>query len=140
VATGKATHVGLVATNSIRGGANRRVLEPIAQAAAISTAWSDEPWVLNGAAVRVSLVCWGRERSQAPVLDGVTVPAIHADLTAGDANLTTARRLAENAGVAFMGDSARHRERRRGSSARLGARCVAAMASSMSVCLGAPAT
>nr|WP_294513077.1 DNA methyltransferase [uncultured Rhodopila sp.] len=37
-ADGRLLHAGLVATNSIRGGANRRVLEPIAQAGAISTA------------------------------------------------------------------------------------------------------
>ena len=32
---GRAKRVGLVATNSIRGGANRKVLEPIAEAGAI---------------------------------------------------------------------------------------------------------
>ena len=98
---------GLVTTNSIRGGANRRVLEPMAQAGAISTAWADEPWTLDGAAVRVSLVCWGHDRPRisADAGHGVAVPAIHADLTAGAANLTTARRLSENAGVAFMGDT-----------------------------------
>ncbi|MBV9734812.1 MAG: class I SAM-dependent DNA methyltransferase [Acidisphaera sp.] len=105
IAAGRARHAGLVTTNSIRGGANRRVLEPIAQAGAISTAWSDEPWMLDGAAVRVSLICWEKERASAPVLDGVPVRTIHADLTAGGANLTTARRLRENAGVAFMGDT-----------------------------------
>jgi len=94
---------GLVTTNSIRGGANRRVLEPMAQVGAISTAWADEPWTLDGAAVRVSLVCWGRDQALVPVLDGIAVPAIHADLTAGTANLTTARRLPENTGVAFQG-------------------------------------
>ena len=50
--------VGLVATNSIRGGANRKVLEPIAAAGAIFEAWSDEAWTVDGAAVRVSLVCF----------------------------------------------------------------------------------
>ena len=105
IAAAKLSGAGLVTTNSIRGGANRRVLEPMAQAGAISTAWADEPWTLDGAAVRVSLVCWGHDRVQAPMLDGVAVPAIHADLTAGAANLTTARRLPENAGVAFMGDT-----------------------------------
>jgi type II restriction/modification system DNA methylase subunit YeeA len=105
VVAGELSGAGLVTTNSIRGGANRRVLEPIAQAGAISTAWADEPWTLDGAAVRVSLVCWGRSPALAPLLDGVAVPAIHADLTAGAANLTTARRLPENAGVAFMGDT-----------------------------------
>lgn len=105
IAAGELAGAGLVTTNSIRGGANRRVLEPMAQAGAISTAWADEPWTLDGAAVRVSLVCWERDRAPAPMLDGVAVPAIHADLTAGATNLTTARRLPENAGVAFMGDT-----------------------------------
>ncbi|MBI3275712.1 MAG: class I SAM-dependent DNA methyltransferase, partial [Methylocystis sp.] len=58
VRSGRAKRVGLVSTNSIRGGANRRVLEPIAQEGAISEAWSDEPWIVEGAAVRVSLVCF----------------------------------------------------------------------------------
>ncbi len=105
VAAGRAARAGLVATNSIRGGANRRVLEPLAQAGAITDAWGDEPWTLDGAAVRVSLVCWGRDRAAAATLDGVAVPAVHADLTAEAADLTTARKLPENAGVAFMGDT-----------------------------------
>ena len=54
--------VGLVATNSIRGGANRKALDPIAEANAIFEAWSDEPWTIDGAAVRVSLVLRGAER------------------------------------------------------------------------------
>ena len=96
---------GLVTTNSIRGGANRRVLESLAAAGQIAVAWADEPWTLDGAAVRVSLVCWGRDRAATPLLDGKPVAAIHADLTGGGANLTAARRLKENAGVAFMGDT-----------------------------------
>ncbi len=105
IAAGNAARAGLVATNSIRGGANRRVLQPIAQAGAIFNAWSDEPWILDGAAVRVSLVCWSRQQATAPVLDGAAALAIHADLTAGAANVTMARRLSENAGIAFMGDT-----------------------------------
>jgi hypothetical protein len=53
-AAGRLMHAGLVATNSIRGSANRRVLEPIAHTGAISTAWSDEPWTLDGAAARIA--------------------------------------------------------------------------------------
>ncbi|MCK8788066.1 class I SAM-dependent DNA methyltransferase [Roseomonas sp. NAR14] len=105
VVAGRTERAGLVTTNSIRGGANRRVLEPMAAGGTLTEAWSDEPWVLDGAAVRVSLVCWGRERAAGAMLDGLAVPAIHADLTAGSANLTAARRLPENAGVAFMGDT-----------------------------------
>ncbi len=58
IVAGRAKRAGLVSTNSIRGGANRRVLEPIAQQNAIFEAWSDEPWILDGAAVRVSIVCF----------------------------------------------------------------------------------
>jgi hypothetical protein len=59
---GKLTAAGLVATNSIRGGANRKVLERIVASSRIFEAWSDEPWVNEGAAVRVSLLCFGSTR------------------------------------------------------------------------------
>ena len=55
---GDARYAGLVATNSIRGGSNRKVLEKIIQSGRIFEAWADEEWVNNGAAVRVSLVCF----------------------------------------------------------------------------------
>ena len=106
-----AKRVGLVATNSIRGGANRRALEGATGRAVIFNAWSDEPWVIDGAAVRVSLVCFsanGRTETDRH-LDGETVDEIYTDLTArrGEAglDLTKAQRLARNAGVAFMGDT-----------------------------------
>lgn len=105
VRSGQAQVAGLVTTNSIRGGANRRVLEPVAFAGAIFEAWSDEPWVIDGAAVRVSVVCFSQDAASNPHLDGVAVPRINADLTASGADLTRARRLPENAGVAFMGDT-----------------------------------
>ena len=47
-------------TNSIRGGANRRALQAAVNGQPIFEAWSDEPWVIDGAAVRVSLICFGR--------------------------------------------------------------------------------
>jgi very-short-patch-repair endonuclease len=56
IAAGKAKRAGLLATNSIRGGANRRVLERIKESGDIFMAWSDREWVLDGAAVRVSMV------------------------------------------------------------------------------------
>ena len=61
VAMEKAQRVGLVATNSVRGGANRRALETAIADHPIFEAWSDEPWVIDGAAVRVSLICFSRE-------------------------------------------------------------------------------
>lgn len=106
IEAGKAQRAGLVGTNSIRGGASRKVLERIVTTARIFEAWSDEEWINNGAAVRVSLVCFGD--CKGAKLDGQPVTEIHADLTAGNEtsgalDLTLAKQLAENAGVAFIG-------------------------------------
>lgn len=103
IAAGKLKAAGLVATNSIRGGANRKVLDRVVETAPIFEAWSDEPWVNEGAAVRVSLVGFGQ--SQRPRrLDGREVATIHADLSAAEGiNLTQAKPLAENRAIAFMG-------------------------------------
>ena len=110
VQAGRARRVGLVATNSIRGGANRRALEAATRARPIFEAWSDEPWIIDGAAVRVSLVCFaGGEEGAERRLDGRPVDEIHADLTASrggaGGDLTGAHRLYANAGAAFMGDT-----------------------------------
>jgi len=56
VETGKVRRAGLLATNSIRGGVNRRVLERIKEPGDIFWAQSNRDWVLDGAAVRVSMV------------------------------------------------------------------------------------
>ena len=108
----RAKRVGLVSTNSIRGGANRRALQTAIEGRPIFEAWSDDPWVVDGAAVRVSLVCFARpENGPVPErrLDGELVDAVHADLTArrgGDGvDLTGVQRLYRNFGVAFMGDT-----------------------------------
>ena len=110
-AEGKVQRVGLVATNSIRGGTNRNVLKNIVAQGTIFEAWSDEPWVIDGAAVRVSIVCFsaadGGRRAETR-LDGQVVDDIHADLTAtvdgAGTDLTQARRLSPNQGTAFQGD------------------------------------
>ena len=112
IASGKAVRAGLVATNSIRGGANRRALQAATDDRPIFEAWSDEPWVIDGAAVRVSLVCFSRAGDESLAgsrLDGAAADEIYTDLTAQrdgvGVDLTNVRRLAENAGVAFMGDT-----------------------------------
>ncbi len=102
--SGSARRAGLVATNSIRGGANRRVLDRIVEESRIFEAWSDEPWVIDGAAVRVSLICFGAG-DDAAQLDGQLTSNINADLTAGSLDLTRAKRLDENLGASFMGDT-----------------------------------
>ena len=112
VAAGRAERVGLVATNSIRGGANRRALRAATEGRPIFDAWSDEPWVIDGAAVRASLVCFsGADDAYRPEvrLDGGPADEIHADLTARrggvGVDLTQAGRLPANFQTAFMGDT-----------------------------------
>jgi type II restriction/modification system DNA methylase subunit YeeA len=106
LASGQTRRAGLVSTNSLRGGANRKVVERMIVDAPIFEAWADEAWVVDGAAVRVSMVCFGaREESEGLTLDGLPVTAINSDLTALAADLTLAKRLKENEGVAFMGDT-----------------------------------
>ena len=101
----KIVRAGLVATNSIRGGRNRAVLDRIVEDGVIFDAWANEPWVVDGAAVRVSLVCFGRKDGELPVrLDGKDVTRINSDLTAGTVDLTKAQKITQNVGCAFMGD------------------------------------
>ena len=105
VAAGKIARAGLVATNSIRGGRNRSVLDRITEHGIIFNAWSDEPWVVEGAAVRVSLICFaGREAGLPAALNGAPVTGVNADLTAGTVDLTKALKISGNEGCAFMGD------------------------------------
>ena len=96
---------GLVATNSIRGGTNRTVLDSILEDSIIFDAWSDEPWVVEGAAVRVSLICCASKDSGFPIsLNAIREPNINSDLTAGTLDLTRTSPLKQNRGVAFQGD------------------------------------
>ncbi len=97
---GRLQRAGLVATNSIRGGRNREVLDAIVKQTRIFEAWSDEAWVNDGAAVRVSLVAFG-ESLQPQTLNGSRVPAINSDLTSQAADLTSATRLSENRGGCY---------------------------------------
>jgi len=102
VKTNQAKRVGLVATNSIRGGVNRKVLEQIVGESRIFEAWSDQPWVIDGANVRVSLICFGDGDDRA-LLDGQSALSINADLTRDDMSLIAAQELVENSNKCFQG-------------------------------------
>jgi type II restriction/modification system DNA methylase subunit YeeA len=95
---------GLLATQGIRGGANRRTLERVKDTGDIFFAYADEPWVLAGAAVHISFVGQDDGSETDHTLDGHAVADINPDLTSG-LDLTVARRLQENLGLAFMGDT-----------------------------------
>ncbi|HOM11959.1 MAG TPA: hypothetical protein PLB41_01410 [Rubrivivax sp.] len=105
MAAGRLQRAGLVATNSIRGGRNREVLDAIVKSTRIFEAWSDEPWVNDGAAVRVSLVAFGTT-GETPSLDGQAVAGIGAELsplTSDSLALSSATPLGENDDAAFQG-------------------------------------
>ena len=100
--------VGLVATNSIRGGRNRKVLDKICEKNAIYEAWPDEEWINEGAEVRVSLICFaGSGYGLQPKLNNHIVTVIHPDLTAPESgrsiDLTQANQIETNLNIAFQG-------------------------------------
>jgi type II restriction/modification system DNA methylase subunit YeeA len=94
------TRVGLVATQSIRRGSSRSVLDRIQLTTQIFEAWSDEEWTIDGADVRISVICFA-SGEKVKRLDGNVVSTINSDLSASSADLTSARRLSENLGISF---------------------------------------
>lgn len=104
VEEGKARRVGLLATQGIRGGANRRVLEKINESGSIFWAYSDRNWILEGAAVHVSMVGFDSGAEKTRVLNGTVVSEINADLTTST-DFTSTATLPENCDLAFMGDT-----------------------------------
>lgn len=104
IAAGKCRRAGLLATQGIRGGANREVLKRIKESGDIFWAESDRDWILDGANVHVSMVGFDNRAETARTLDGKAVPVINANLSAA-ADTTQAVPLKANAGLSFMGDT-----------------------------------
>ncbi len=103
VASGKAARAGLLATQAIRAGRSRQVLERIKDSGDIFMAWSDRPWILDGADVRVSMIGFDDGSERVRELDGRTVKIINTDLTA-TIDLTSAKPLQENQNLCFRCD------------------------------------
>ena len=97
-----AKRAGLIATNSIRGGVNREVLKRVKNTGDIFMAWSDEPWVLDGAAVRVSMIAFDDGSQEERFLNGAEVTSINTDLTAS-VDITRSQGLLENKKLCFIG-------------------------------------
>lgn len=111
----KSKRAGLLATQSIRAGANRRILQRIKESGDIFYAQADRPWILDGAAVRVSMIGFDdgttphrllNESKDDPASHALEnarrVATINANLTA-QADSTQALRLRENAGICYQG-------------------------------------
>ncbi len=99
---GKAKRAGLLSTNSISGIRSRPVLNRIKETGGIFMAWSDREWILDGAAVRVSMIGFDDGSESTNTLDGKVVNEIHPDLTGTD-YISAALRLKENRNISFMG-------------------------------------
>jgi len=117
IEAGRAKRVGLLATQAIRGGANRRVLQRIKESGDIFYAQADRKWIQDGVAVRVSMVGFddgsekerllNEEKDDAPehaLGRARFVPHINANLTCAT-DVTSASRLKENLGISFQGDT-----------------------------------
>ncbi|MFN8503744.1 class I SAM-dependent DNA methyltransferase [Kouleothrix sp.] len=102
IAAKQARRAGLLSTNSIRSGANREVLERIKTSGDIFMAWADRPWILDGAAVRVSMVGFDEGTEAHRILNGELVTLINSDLTAS-VDLSSVKQLRENSNICFLG-------------------------------------
>lgn len=104
---GRAQRAGFVSTNSIGVAKTAPCSIRLYKKAEFSRHGVMVPWVVDGAAVRISLVCFGGPGEGCVSLDGQEVEVIYADLTApgksGELDLTESVRLAENRGVSFIG-------------------------------------
>lgn len=92
---GRCKRAGLLATQGIRGGANREVLDRIKNTGDIFFAESDRNWFLDGATVHVSMVGFDDGSEGQRVLDGNATDVINANLTS-TIDVTKAKPLSEN--------------------------------------------
>jgi hypothetical protein len=104
IASGTARRCGFVSTKAIAKNVNLPVLQRLAADARIYDAWQNEPWVVDGAAVRVSLVCFASPSEPIPglCLNGQEVTQINPNLTSGQDTSKVAK-LRENANSVFIG-------------------------------------
>ena len=102
IEAGATRRAGLLATQAIRFQSSRPVLTRIKETGDIFTAISDKDWVLAGATVHTSIICFDDGSETDRNLDGRTVANINVDLTSGH-DLTLAQRLVENRNIAFQG-------------------------------------
>ena len=103
IETGKSLRAGLLGTQAIRFQNNRQVLARIKETGDIFTAISDRDWVLDGANVHISIICFDKGAEKVQTLDGKPVGNINVDLTTGP-YIAQAKRLKENANTCFLGE------------------------------------
>ncbi len=89
---------GLLATQGIRGGANREVLKRIKETGDIFFAVSDRDWILDGANVHISMVGFDDGSEPTRFLDGQPAPKVTSNLTSAF-DSASAGKIHENLGI-----------------------------------------
>src|SRR5665213_3037255 len=102
IKNGNCKRAGLLATQGIRGGSNCKVLESIKETGDIFFAESSRDWILDGAAVDVSMIGFDNGTEAEKILDSKRVAEINANLTAS-ADTTEAKTLNSNLNLCFIG-------------------------------------
>ena len=104
IVTGKSKLAGFVATSTIAKNTNLHVMKKISEQLKIFHAYSNEPWVGEGVAVRVALIAFGKQEfvNALPQLNGETVRKINPDLSSG-INTSGVKKLSSNKNIAFVG-------------------------------------
>ncbi len=102
IESGKVKRVGLLATQSIRGGASRHVLGRVKQTGDIFMAWSDREWIQEGVMVHVSMIGFDSGLEETKTLNGNHVTVINSSLSS-ELDLTLANTLDNNMDVCFRG-------------------------------------
>lgn len=106
IESGNTKRAGLLATQGIRGGANRKVLDRIRETGQIFFAVSDQEWVQEGACVRISMVGFddGSEKTICISNNNVVIAAKTIFSNLGTSfDVTTAKKLEENQKISFIG-------------------------------------
>ncbi len=99
----KTKRVGFVATNMIRSPANSFAAEALYDLAPISFARSDEPWVVDGADVRVSIIVCDVSQEVSRELDSADVAKISSTLKGFTFDLSEKHLLKQNLKKAVRG-------------------------------------
>ena len=103
IETGKSLRAGLLGTQAIRFQNNRQVLTRIKESGDIFAAIPDRDWVLEGASVHISVICFDNGTETVRTLDGKPAGGINVGLTTGS-NIAEAKRLKENANTCYLGE------------------------------------
>jgi type II restriction/modification system DNA methylase subunit YeeA len=99
----KSKRAGLLATQGIRGGANREVLKRIKETGDIFFAESSRDWILAGANVHVSMAGFDDGSQKEKILDGRETAEIQPNLSALSVDISTAKKLKANENIGFIG-------------------------------------